>query len=208
MKNQVNCPNIWLHKNPGTDFSTIYSWVTYVFLRLESKHFSFIVFSNWFPWHFLWNVSLFGSKFNEKESICLVTAVSQPQNSACLSLYFQYIFIELMKKCDSSKDTLEMWSFTLYVLKNLWKSDKSNKLFVLKICTYNYADSFKSLLDSVTHVYGPQFKKFCSKKNIKINFIIWKLRWSIECIIFACITSTINCLRAWSEKSWTYRWQN
>lgn len=46
-------------------------------------------------------------------------------------------------------------------------------------------------MDCITHACGPQDKKFCSKKNIKINFIIRELRWSVAYIIFAHLTSAI-----------------
>lgn len=44
---------------------------------------------------------------------------------------------------------------------------------------------------SVTHVYEPQVKELCSKKNITTNFIIAELRWSRACINFACFASAI-----------------
>lgn len=74
VKNEVKCTDIWIHKNPGTDFSTVYSWVTYAFLGLESKHFAFIVFSLISMTFLVKCCSLWYVRSMKEESVCLVNS--------------------------------------------------------------------------------------------------------------------------------------
>lgn len=176
-------------------------------LRLESEHFAFIVFSLT-DFHDIscemW-LSLV-CKFSKRRIYVWFTAVFQPQNCACPTLQSQYMFIKLMKKCDSFNNTLEMESFPR-VHKYLWESVKSNKLFLSKhVCIIMHRVSRVSW--TLCHsLYEPQVKELCSKKNIKTNFIIVELRWSIVCIILSVLLRLLlSQILAW--ENWTYGWWN
>lgn len=83
-----------------------------------------------------------------------------------------------------------MWSFTLMFTKTFENLIKAISTLFQR-CIYNYAYNFKGFLDSATHVYGPEVKKLCSKKNIQTNFRIGKLRWSLASVILACTASAL-----------------
>lgn len=135
-------------------------------LRLESKHFAFIVFWPLISMTFLVKCySLWHVNSVKEVSVCF-TAVSQPQNNVFPLLCSRYIFIKLRKKCDSS--------YTLVTRPFMFINTFESLIKAISSCSwnmhYNHAYSFMGSLDSITHIYEPQVKKFYSSQSNGIWF--------------------------------------